>query len=677
MDWSHSHFFLSLCFARERLLLFRLGMQPSLFYSATIPVSRPAHEPPQRMEDKRRAVEELFFKYLTQNQELKRRFTVATKEHQQTLQREQDLLNQLRTVEEARLDAENREQQRVVELRGALTEAYKQMEALTRDNGAMREQLRSLELTVLDLKADNEALRAAARQALSSHRRYDAEDRTSPAAAARRSHDPLATTRLPSPPHAQEHVDVDPFSIVVATGQVAEAVVYDEERHATHPPVSSPPTANYRGGMDGGGDVESVSPIMRPREVDPPPAPLGSPNNWRTDLGPPVEQVSVAADETLNIASQPSIRVPPPPTRGTGSSRRPPAATPRVPNRASSHNNLPQQQASLDVSSSAVQQESSSFGQVVPEPSLATEGSLSSRSAPLVASAPAGLRKFNFSKVSKLELVGNASSQAYLTLVERRYTIHMVSKLNPSSKVPSLPPALAREGRSALPAHPIKMFGQHWYVFEVADNKSDLPSSVTTGSMETLLMQLVYRIQAQQYMKLSDILSLFLGVAMALQSFHRIGFAHGNVDSCNIFCPRIAPSSDEHASPPPGQSLVLSAFAVTPFHRNPLFRAPETRLAPDDASIASDLWALGVVFWDITNYGLAPLYDVVRDADSAKDDAQAAFEMVCRGEARLGCPENCPPAIFHDLVEPLLHVDPLQRPSVETIIATIEGFLNS
>jgi serine/threonine protein kinase len=280
--------------------------------------------------------------------------------------------------------------------------------------------------------------------------------------------------------------------------------------------------------------------------------------------------------------------------------------------------------------------------------------------------------------VSKLELVGTPSLPSYLTLVERRYTVHMIAKANPSSKVPTLPPALVRGGRCASPAHPIKMFGQHWYVFQVADHGSDLPSSVTSGSMETLPSQLLCRIQTQQYMKLSDILTLFLGVAEALQSFHQIGFAHGNVDSSNVFCPRnLTPPTEEHAPPAEGQQLLLSGFAVTPFHRNPLFRAPETTQAPDDASIASDLWALGVVFWDITNYGMVPLYDVNRDADNAIVEAEIAFDKVCSGELTLRCPENCPPVVYHDLIAPLLSADPSQRPSIGTIVATIQGLLHA
>jgi hypothetical protein len=55
--------------------------------------------------------------------------------------------------------------------------------------------------------------------------------------------------------------------------------------------------------------------------------------------------------------------------------------------------------------------------------------------APLVTSSPSPLRKFNFSSVSKLELVGTTSSPAYLTLVERRYTVHLVAKVQAGSKV--------------------------------------------------------------------------------------------------------------------------------------------------------------------------------------------------------------------------------------------------
>jgi serine/threonine protein kinase len=226
-----------------------------------------------------------------------------------------------------------------------------------------------------------------------------------------------------------------------------------------------------------------------------------------------------------------------------------------------------------------------------------------------------------------------------------------------------------------MPAHPVKMFGQHWFVFDVADNGCDLPSAITGGSMETLPMQLVSRIQAQQYMKLSDMLALFMGVAVSLQLFHHMGFAHGNLDSCNVLCPRLPTSSAEHAVPTDGQPIVLSAFGVTPFHRNPLFRAPETKHSREDASIASDLWALGVIFWDITNYGMAPMYGVARDAETAGEDGEAAFDKVCAGDTHLGCPENCPQVVHQDLIAPLLQANPLLRPSIETVIATIHGLM--
>lgn len=680
-------------------------MEPSLFHFAAIPVARHSGRVDQQTAEKRRAIEEIFFRHLTQNQELKRRLEIVSRDQQQVLQREAELVQQLNAIDDEYAIGAQQEQQRVTELRAALTDSYRQNDTLARDNAALREQLRTLEMTVADLRHDNLSLRSAtAANAVVSHRQAS----TSPIARQPARVSLLETTAEPRQnlPQQTSHypletpveaVEVESFPVVTtssaeATARGTEAIV--QPTHSTH----------LVEGDDGGGDVESVSPIMRPRRDTHTPFD-NTARNLETTLSfvaraaPPPPTTApirsaalspVSAEESPTSSRVPSIRVPPPPSRGLSGRRLAPTSTPKVPHRAGSLGALrsptasfvpePPPAAQVVASTEAAAMSDAGAAARVPSPqSSSSSAAPATRSpVPIVASSPAGLRKFNFSRVSKLELVGSQALPAYLTLVERRYTVHMIAKANPSSKVPSLPPALVRGGRCAPPAHPIKMFGQHWYVFQVADHGSDLPSSVTSGSMETLPSQLLSRIQTQQYMKLSDILTLFLGVSEALQTFHQIGFAHGNVDSCNIFCPRnLNPPSEEQAPPPEGQPLLLSGFAVTPFHRNPLFRAPETTQSPEDASIASDMWALGVVFWDITNYGMAPLYDVNRDAENAIVASEIAFDKVCSGENLLRCPENCPPVVYNDLIAPLLNPDPNQRPTIETIVATIEELLHT
>lgn len=284
------------------------------------------------------------------------------------------------------------------------------------------------------------------------------------------------------------------------------------------------------------------------------------------------------------------------------------------------------------------------------------------------------LTKYNFATVSKLEYAGNASSPGYFVVVEQRYEIHLIAKPNSGTKAVPLLSSIAAVGSIAVPGHPIKMLGQTWYVFRIFDHLVTRPDDVTAGNYEPLATHLQARMAASQFLRLSNILDLMQDIASSLRVLHSAQLAHGNLSLWTVFVPRLQTAETVLLA---AQKCVLSGFGLSPSCRSALHRAPEAPLSEAISLQAADIWALGVLFWEITNYGAVTPYDACPDHASGEadvnvlNDHEKKFEQVRSGALSLTRPEQCPPDLFN-IIQPCLEMQPLLRPSIDVVLRSIQ-----
>ncbi|GIX82796.1 tyrosine-protein kinase Abl [Caerostris extrusa] len=94
--------------------------------------------------------------------------------------------------------------------------------------------------------------------------------------------------------------------------------------------------------------------------------------------------------------------------------------------------------------------------------------------------------------------------------------------------------------------------------------------------------------------------------------------------------------------------------------------APEG-LAYNKFSTKSDVWAFGILLWEIATYGMSPYPGV---------DLTDVYHMLESGY-RMECPPGCPPRVY-ELMRQCWHWEPSERPTFKDIHLTLETmFQNS
>ncbi|XP_023810350.1 Abelson tyrosine-protein kinase 2 isoform X1 [Oryzias latipes] len=88
--------------------------------------------------------------------------------------------------------------------------------------------------------------------------------------------------------------------------------------------------------------------------------------------------------------------------------------------------------------------------------------------------------------------------------------------------------------------------------------------------------------------------------------------------------------------------------------------APES-LAYNTFSIKSDVWAFGVLLWEIATYGMSPYPGI---------DLSQVYDLLEKGY-RMGQPEGCPPKVY-ELMRACWQWNPLERPSFAEIHQAFE-----
>lgn len=89
--------------------------------------------------------------------------------------------------------------------------------------------------------------------------------------------------------------------------------------------------------------------------------------------------------------------------------------------------------------------------------------------------------------------------------------------------------------------------------------------------------------------------------------------------------------------------------------------APEA-LAYNKFSIKSDVWAFGVLLWELATYGMSPYPGV---------ELSQVYELL-ETSYRMPCPEGCPPPVY-DIMKQCWEWEPEKRPRFEYVSARLNG----
>lgn len=92
----------------------------------------------------------------------------------------------------------------------------------------------------------------------------------------------------------------------------------------------------------------------------------------------------------------------------------------------------------------------------------------------------------------------------------------------------------------------------------------------------------------------------------------------------------------------------------------PIRWMPLESLLYNKYTVESDVWAMGIVLWEIFSFAMQPYYGMVHEE---------VVKFVKDGNI-LGCPENTPPAIYQ-LMKNCWNRKPSQRPSFKTILKAL------
>ncbi|PIO72036.1 hypothetical protein TELCIR_06046 [Teladorsagia circumcincta] len=110
------------------------------------------------------------------------------------------------------------------------------------------------------------------------------------------------------------------------------------------------------------------------------------------------------------------------------------------------------------------------------------------------------------------------------------------------------------------------------------------------------------------------------------------------------------------------------AYVPSQKHRDVPFpwMAPETIIS-EKFTFQNDVWAYGVVLWELTTRGLTPY------------SGKKSFEILefLRTEKRLEMPEYCPAQLYTQIMLPCWHADPNCRPSFSELVDLVNDLIIS
>ena len=165
-------------------------------------------------------------------------------------------------------------------------------------------------------------------------------------------------------------------------------------------------------------------------------------------------------------------------------------------------------------------------------------------------------------------------------------------------------------------------------------------------------------------------LSLCHGVVLAMKHIAGMKMAHGDLATRNLL---VTANFDVKVS---NASLCVDAFSheYIVHRRRPLplrWAAPETVLQPGDrATPPADVWAFGVVIWELfTPRCPLPL------ADRSDAEVLAMLELLAGGSGSakclLSCPLNCPEPVW-DIARRCMVRSPAARPKFSDILTDLD-----
>ncbi|KIH68687.1 hypothetical protein ANCDUO_00973 [Ancylostoma duodenale] len=110
------------------------------------------------------------------------------------------------------------------------------------------------------------------------------------------------------------------------------------------------------------------------------------------------------------------------------------------------------------------------------------------------------------------------------------------------------------------------------------------------------------------------------------------------------------------------------AYEPSNKHRDVPFpwMAPETMIS-ETFTFQNDVWAYGVVLWELTTRGLTPY---------AGKKGIEIMEFL-RSNKRLQMPEYCPAPLYYQIMLPCWHADPQSRPSFADLVVLLNDLVDS
>ena len=168
----------------------------------------------------------------------------------------------------------------------------------------------------------------------------------------------------------------------------------------------------------------------------------------------------------------------------------------------------------------------------------------------------------DFTRIAKLNYIGRTDSPMYLAIVDGHW-VHLVTTIGASPAPLRINSAARSPSGAASLAHPyqcVKLFGEQMQVFVLDEQR---PHEI----VEALSTFMKSRLDLRRYFRISQLLSIFLTIAKAVQELHKQGRSHGNIEPACIF----VQSSDGN---PLQFALCVSGFEVLPAHRCVWYRSP-------------------------------------------------------------------------------------------------------
>jgi len=167
-------------------------------------------------------------------------------------------------------------------------------------------------------------------------------------------------------------------------------------------------------------------------------------------------------------------------------------------------------------------------------------------------------------------------------------------------------------------------------------------------------------------LNLVDLLSMTKDAASGMVYLHQKGIVHRDLALRNLLVePTVKPGTK--------YIVKISDFGMARTMTNKGYYKTESKTIPvrwcspealqfGKFSFHSDVWAFGVVMWEIFSYGMVPYYEM--------QNSEVLEKVI--GGYRLPSPENCPPDIYGWIVS-CWNREPVMRPSFKELYERIEA----